>query len=150
LKAPEFARTVPAAVAFPQRHGRVKLMVAVTEARTRGVATALIELSRGESDSSLLVRAGSGDASAWDQLVERHSASVWAAATVSPVGTATAQRIVDLVWLRLRQRLDDPPAPLRPWLLNAVEDAARDVLEPMRRPFAVTSVRVPQLALYPY
>ncbi len=125
-------------------------MVSATESPAPGIASALSDLAGTESDQSLLARSRAGDATAWERLIDRHLASLWAAVSVARVGAPTAERILDLVWLRLHERLDAPPAPLRPWLLNAVEDATRQILEPLRRPDpSRISSGPPQLALYP-
>lgn len=80
------------------------------------------------SDETLLSLSAQGDLPAWEQIVDRYLASMWAAVTVSGVDTPTAHSIVEMVWLRLSQRLDAPPALLRPWLLDAVDDATRHVV----------------------
>lgn len=86
-------------------------------------AVTVDRLGSEHSDEVLLSRSAQGDQSAWEQIVDRYLASMWATAAVSGVDTTTAHSIIEMVWLRLTQRLDAPPALLRPWLLDAVEEA---------------------------
>lgn len=101
--------------------------MAPAEAQYPVAASDRAEFGSDLSDETLLTRSADGDELAWEQLVDRYLASMWAAVSVSGVSTPVAHSIIELVWLRLSQRLDAPPTLLRPWLLEAIEDAARHV-----------------------
>jgi hypothetical protein len=76
------------------------------------------------SEAMCVARAAAGDADAWSDLVDRMQPSIWAATGALGLPSAPASQVCELVWLRLAQRLDDPPVQLRPWLIGIVEAEA--------------------------
>jgi hypothetical protein len=81
-----------------------------------------VAVPRGEQ--AWLAQAASGDADAWAKLVDLLQPTVWAATGALGLPTTRAAEVCELVWLTLAQRLDDAPDPLRPWLLEVVENEA--------------------------
>jgi DNA-directed RNA polymerase specialized sigma24 family protein len=73
----------------------------------------------------LVARAGTGDQVAWDQLVDRYGAMVWAAARAHGLGPADAGVVSQVTWLLLTQHLGSlrQPEELEDWLLRT---AARE------------------------
>jgi RNA polymerase sigma factor (sigma-70 family) len=68
--------------------------------------------------SGLVNAAASGDAGAWDALVTRYSALVWAVARAHRLDRPDAADVVQTVWLRLVEHLGRlrEPAALAGWL----------------------------------
>jgi hypothetical protein len=75
-------------------------------------------------EAACIARAAAGDAGAWSDLVDRLQPSIWAATGALGLPPTPASQVCELVWLRLAQRLDNPPVPLRPWLVGMVEAEA--------------------------
>lgn len=61
---------------------------------------------RGDDDAELVRRARSGDASAWDKLVERLGSRVWAVARAQGLSRADADDVFQVTWMRLVTHLD--------------------------------------------
>jgi DNA-directed RNA polymerase specialized sigma24 family protein len=70
--------------------------------------------------SGLVARASTGDQVAWDQLVERYGAMVWAVARAHGLGPADAGEVSQVTWLLLTQHLGalQQPERLGVWLLR--------------------------------
>jgi DNA-directed RNA polymerase specialized sigma24 family protein len=67
--------------------------------------------------AELLARARSGDRAAWDGIVERYSAPVWAAIGTHGLTAADAADVSQITWLLLGQHLDGlGPDRLGRWL----------------------------------
>lgn len=83
---------------------------------------------------SLLRAAAGGDQKAWDALVNRYAALVWAVARGFRLGTADAADVSQATWLRLVERLDqirDPEA-LGAWLATTARREALTLLRKRR------------------
>ena len=82
-------------------------------------------------DEVLLEQAVHGDRAAWEQLVRRHAARVWAGVSVSGLDGETAEQVSATVWNRLAQQAPGGlgPAGVRQWL---VEETARETLRALR------------------
>jgi hypothetical protein len=80
---------------------------------------------------ALVARAGTGDQVAWDQLVDRYGALVWAVAREHGLGPDDATDVSQVTWLLLTQHLGSlqQPERLGDWLLRT---AAREAYR-MRR-----------------
>ena len=61
---------------------------------------------RGEDDAELVRRAGAGDSSAWNELVERLGSRVWAVARAQGLSRADAEDVFQVTWMRLVTHLD--------------------------------------------
>lgn len=59
-----------------------------------------------EGDAELVQAARTGDSSAWDRLVARHSSRVWAVARSYRLSQADAEDVFQVTWLRLVTHLD--------------------------------------------
>jgi RNA polymerase sigma factor (sigma-70 family) len=83
------------------------------------------------STADLLADVRAGDQAAWDELVTRFSSLLWAIARGHRLDTATAADVVQAVWLRLVEHLDDlrEPAALPGWLSTT---ARRECLRVLR------------------
>jgi len=81
---------------------------------------------------ALLSRAADGDASAWDELVERHARLVWSVLRSYRLDDATAADVFQTVWLRLVEQVDRirDPERLAAWLATT---ARREALRVLRR-----------------
>jgi DNA-directed RNA polymerase specialized sigma24 family protein len=81
--------------------------------------------------AELVARAGLGEQVAWDQLVERYGAMVWAVARGHGLGLEDAADVSQVTWLLLTQHLGALPQPdrLGVWLFTT---ATREALR-MRR-----------------
>lgn len=60
----------------------------------------------GGSDAELVELAGKGDQPAWDAIVDRHGGRVWAVARAHRLGTADAEDVFQVTFLRLVTHLD--------------------------------------------
>jgi RNA polymerase sigma factor (sigma-70 family) len=91
----------------------------------RGPATT-VDLPR------LVTAAGSGDATAWDALVERFTDLLWSVARAHRLSHADAADVVQSTWLRLVENLDriEDPERLPGWLATT---ARRECLQALRR-----------------
>ena len=71
----------------------------------------------------LVERARRGDQAAWDQIVQRYAALVWAVCRAYGLGGADADDVGACVWLRLVERLDTirEPAALPGWLKTTAQ-----------------------------
>ncbi len=77
-------------------------------------------------------RAADGDATAWDELVDRFSGLVWSVARGHGLGAADAADVVQTTWLRLAEslaRIRDPER-VGAWLVTT---ARRESLRVLRR-----------------
>jgi DNA-directed RNA polymerase specialized sigma24 family protein len=72
--------------------------------------------------SELVARASLGEQAAWDQLVERYGAMVWAVARGHGLGLEDAAEVSQVTWLLLTQHLGLLPQPdrLGGWLVTTV------------------------------
>lgn len=84
-----------------------------------------------KTTSQLVARASLGEQAAWDQLVERYGAMVWAVARGYGLGVRDAAEVSQVTWLLLTQYLGSLPQPdqLGVWLVST---ATREALR-MRR-----------------
>jgi DNA-directed RNA polymerase specialized sigma24 family protein len=76
----------------------------------------------------LVARARIGEQAAWDQLVERYGAMVWAVARSHDLALEDAATVSQVTWLRLTQHLGSLPQPdrLGVWLFTtATHEASR-------------------------
>jgi RNA polymerase sigma factor (sigma-70 family) len=84
-----------------------------------------------ERDLAVLVRdAGAGDATAWEQLVDRLAPLLWSIVRAYRLGDADAQDVLQTGWLRLLERLDQlsDPARVGSWLATTVRRESLRVL----------------------
>jgi RNA polymerase sigma factor (sigma-70 family) len=82
------------------------------------------------STTVLLGRAATGDAGAWEEVVDRHAALVWAVAKRHRLSDADAEDVCQTVWLRLVEhlpRLRQPEA-LVGWLATTSRNESLRVL----------------------
>jgi RNA polymerase sigma factor (sigma-70 family) len=87
-------------------------------------------------ETSLRVRIRTGDPDAFGELFDDHARSVYNHAFRLTGTWSTAEDVVSLTFLeawRLRGRLDDGDASLRPWLLGIATNVARNVRRASRR-----------------
>ena len=82
--------------------------------------------------ASLLARAAQGDERAWADLVDQHSALLYAVARSFRLDVADAGDVVQTTWLRLVEHLDriEDPTRLVGWLVTT---ARREALRVLRR-----------------
>jgi DNA-directed RNA polymerase specialized sigma24 family protein len=71
------------------------------------------DLAMTSATSVLVAPANLGHQAAWDQLVERYGAMVWAVARAHGLGPAEAADVSQVTWLLLTQYLDLLPQPER-------------------------------------
>ena len=76
---------------------------------------------RRPSDHAVVTAAAHGDARSWEELVDRHAPAMRACAATLTTSEAAQETACQLAWLRLAQRLDQPPRSVRAWLLEQVE-----------------------------
>ena len=71
----------------------------------------------------LVTRAGCGDRSAWDQLVDRYSPLIWSICHRWQLDRTDAEDVGQAVWLRLVEQLDNlrDPAALPGWLATTTQ-----------------------------
>lgn len=88
-----------------------------------------------DSDENLVLRAGDGDASAWEALVDRYAHLVYANARAVGADVGLAQDVSQLVWVRLLNRLGTirEPSKIKGWLAVVARNATRSELR-RRRP----------------
>jgi RNA polymerase sigma factor (sigma-70 family) len=89
--------------------------------------------ARDEADppiTALLERAASGDASAWEAVVDRHASLVWAVAKRHRLSDADAEDVSQTVWLRLVEHLPQlrEPRALVGWLATTTHHECLRVL----------------------
>jgi len=79
-------------------------------------------------DRQLVLRSRSGDAAAFDQLVEQHTASLYRVARRLMTDSQEAEEIVQEAWLRAWRGLSSyrVSLPFFPWLAGIATNAARD------------------------
>ncbi len=80
--------------------------------------------------SELLQRVETGDARAWDELVERFAGLVWSVARSYHLGAAATDDVVQTVWLRLAEhagRIRQPDR-LAAWLATTTRNEALRVI----------------------
>lgn len=84
------------------------------------------------SDEELLKSAGTGDQCAWDALVDRYGGRVWAVARAHRLGTADAEDVFQVTFLRLVTHLDTirDPSRVGAWLATT---ARHECLRLLRR-----------------
>jgi DNA-directed RNA polymerase specialized sigma24 family protein len=84
--------------------------------------------------AELVARAGVGEQAAWDQLVDRYGAMVWAVARAHGLGPADAGDVSQVTWLLLTQHLGGigEPERLGVWLLRTATREA-DRMRRLRR-----------------
>ncbi|MCA1657177.1 MAG: sigma-70 family RNA polymerase sigma factor [Actinobacteria bacterium] len=89
-------------------------------------------MADGRGDGELVEAARKGDSSAWDVLVTRHSGRLWAVARAHRLGTADAEDVFQVTWLRLVTHLDTIRDPDRvgAWLATT---ARHECLRLLRR-----------------
>lgn len=87
----------------------------------------------------LVRRAAAGDATAWDELVDRYGGLVWAVIRGFRLGAADAHDVFQTTWLRLVEHLDDlrNPDAVGGWLATT---ARRESLAVIRRSGKVVAV----------
>jgi len=71
----------------------------------------------------LVIRAGIGERSAWDALVERYSPLIWSICRRWQLDRADTEDVSQAVWLRLMEQLDNlrDPAALPGWLATTTQ-----------------------------
>jgi RNA polymerase sigma factor (sigma-70 family) len=80
----------------------------------------------------LVARAASGDAGAWDRLVEEFGGIIWAAARAHRLSDVDAADVFQTTWLRLVENLESirDPTRLGAWLATT---SRRECLSVIRR-----------------
>jgi RNA polymerase sigma factor (sigma-70 family) len=86
----------------------------------------------GNDVARLVARAASGDAGAWDRLVEEFGGIIWAAARAHRLSDADAADVFQTTWLRLVENLESvkDPTCLGAWLATT---SRRECLSVIRR-----------------
>lgn len=86
-------------------------------------------------DAGLVERIRSGDQSAWNQLVDRHSGLLWRLARSIVNDDAAASDAMQTAWLRLLQYIDriDDPGAVRAWLCTTTRREAIALSKSMAR-----------------
>ena len=104
-------------------------------------APAQKDASRGCDNSviaDLVARARSGDAQAWDELVERYAPLIWSICRNHRLGRADADDAGQSVWLHLVDHLDQirEPAALPGWLATTTRRECKRLVRTVRGPHA--------------
>ena len=88
--------------------------------------------------TDLVTRARNGDKQAWDALVNRYTRLIWSICRQYRLADADAEDVVQVVWLRLVDGLDNlrDPAALPGWLATTARRECCRVLRAARRPQA--------------
>lgn len=88
--------------------------------------------------TDLVTSARNGDKDAWDTLVERFSPLIWSICRRYWLGSADAEDVSQMVWLRLVDQLGNlrDPAALPGWLATTTRRECCRVLRTARRPQA--------------
>lgn len=108
-----------------------------------------------QSDEELVVALADGGATrgaAWNELVSRHSPSMYAVARSFRIDRATCEDLVQMAWLRMIERTDQlrEPGSVRPWLCMVVRNEARKLVTRTRTvPVGEQWDRVEDLRLTP-
>ncbi len=78
------------------------------------------------SDVELIEGIRAGDESAWTELVDRHTARVWATARAQGLSADLAGDVVQTVWLTLLDHVNDvrKPDSIRFWLMSVARHEA--------------------------
>ena len=86
--------------------------------------------------AGLVARARSGDARAWDELVERYAPLIWSICRTYRLGRADADDVGQAVWLRLVDHLDQirEPAALPGWLATTTRRECGRLVRAARGP----------------
>ena len=86
--------------------------------------------------AGLVARARSGDARAWDELVERYAPLIWSICRRYRLGRADAEDVAQSVWLRLVDHLDQirEPAALPGWLATTTRRECGRLVRAARGP----------------
>ncbi|MEL6892670.1 MAG: sigma-70 family RNA polymerase sigma factor [Actinomycetota bacterium] len=89
------------------------------------------------SDTELVEAASAGDASAWDELVDRYGQLVFANARAVGADWTLAQDVGQVAWMMLLSRLSTirEPSKVKGWLAIVARNEARSALR-ARRPMA--------------
>ena len=119
-----------------KRHCECPLVGAVAEAeRAMSVDRRQHPVSSTISDRELTIAARSGDASAWDMLVDRHAQALWTAVIDRGLDPGRASEVCALTWHRCVDHLDEVCAQgeIGDWLIAAAS------LECLRRQAVTTS-----------
>lgn len=84
----------------------------------------------------LVKRAGVGEGSAWDALVERYSPLIWSICRRYELDRADAEDVTQAVWLHLVKYVDSlrEPAALPGWLVTTTRRECSRVRQPRCRP----------------
>lgn len=92
----------------------------------------------GHDDSDLVRRTRAGDASAFDALVERHTARLYRLVRRLVSDAGEAEALVQEAWLRAWRALPycDESRPMFPWLAKIALNAARDAARRLRFEFS--------------
>ncbi|MDT3439389.1 MULTISPECIES: RNA polymerase sigma factor [unclassified Pseudofrankia] len=94
---------------------------------------------------TLVERARDGDQAAWNQIVDRYAALIWAICRRHGLGGADAEDVAATVWLRLVERLATirEPAALPGWLASTTRRACLQALNARGRQLPVETERIP-------
>ncbi len=84
---------------------------------------------------SIVRRAAAGDRAAWETLVDRYVALLWAVALRHGIGEADAADVVQTTWVRLLEHINDirEPARISAWLATTARREALRVVAMRRR-----------------
>jgi RNA polymerase sigma factor (sigma-70 family) len=88
-----------------------------------------------EEVANMVRRAASGDRAAWEMIVDRYVALLWAVALRHGIGEADAADVVQTTWVRLLEHIDDirDPARISAWLATTAQREALRVVALRRR-----------------
>jgi RNA polymerase sigma factor (sigma-70 family) len=97
-----------------------------------GCSPTMTSVAGDETDADLVTRARTGDATAWDRLVERLGNRVWAVARAHRLSQADAEDVFQVTWMQLMTHLDGIREPERvgAWLAST---ARHESLRLLRR-----------------
>jgi RNA polymerase sigma factor (sigma-70 family) len=86
--------------------------------------------ARTRPTGELVTAAAAGDRAAWEELVDRHAALVWAVARAHRLGPADAADVSQTVWLRLVENLGElrEPDALPGWLRTTTRNECLRVI----------------------
>lgn len=99
------------------------------------MAMAMTARVTAEVDGELVTAAAAGDASAWEKLVRRFSSLVWSVARGHGLGTADAEDVYQVTWLRLAQHIGRLQQPDRvgAWLATTARHESLRVIRTSAR-----------------
>ena len=88
-----------------------------------------------EEVADLVRRAAGGERDAWEMIVDRYVALLWAVALRHGIGQADAADVVQITWVRLLEHIHDirDPARISAWLATTAQREALRVLALRRR-----------------